>query len=155
MKRHAWSIPYILPGLVVLLALAGCAREQDADGPGVARPAAVIAPESQRVVEEYLRAASQTSGAEMYALIAASERDDETPESLKDTAHDRYSPATTWSVLKTEEKENAAEVIVEFQGAKVDPNPYRFTLTREAGEWRIVQSPELHEDDSDGIEIKL
>jgi hypothetical protein len=43
-----------------------------------------------------------------------------------------------------------------FKGAKVDPNPYRFTLIREAGDWWIVQSPELHgEDRKDRIKIKL
>jgi hypothetical protein len=46
-------------------------------------------------------------------------------------------------------------VVVDFRNAKVDPNPYRFTLTREAGEWRIVQSPELHETADDGMRIKL
>ena len=72
------------------------------------------------------------------------------------TAHDRYSPGMTWEVLKEESSGDSASVVVDFKGAKVEPNPYRFTLTQEANEWRIVQSPELHEDDDrDDIEIKL
>jgi hypothetical protein len=46
------------------------------------------------VVEEYLKAATAADGATMYGLIAASERDRESPETLHDTAKDRYSPAT-------------------------------------------------------------
>ena len=111
---------------------------------------------SAGVVAEYLRAASRADGAGMYALIASSERDDESPETLGDTARERYSTDTTWQVLKTDERASKSDVVVDFKGAKVDPNPYRFTLTREAGEWRIVQSPELHEEDKDDdISIKF
>jgi len=107
------------------------------------------------VVEEYLRAAGSADGQRMYALIASSERDDESPDTLRETAAERYSAGMTWEVLKADENGSASDVIVEFQGAKVVPNPYRFTLTREAGEWRIVQSPELHEEKKDGIKIDL
>jgi hypothetical protein len=96
-------------------------------------------------VEEYLKAASQADGARMYGLIASSERDDESPETLADTARDRYAPTMTWQVLKVEETGSTARVVVDIQGAKVKQNPYPFTLTREMGEWRIVDSPELHE----------
>jgi hypothetical protein len=92
----------------------------------------------------------------MYGLIASSERDDESPETLRKTAADRYSTATKWEVLKAKETGSTAEVVVDVQGAKVDPNPTRFTLTRESGEWRIIDSPELHEREKDGgIHIKL
>lgn len=111
---------------------------------------------SRGVVEEYLKAASEADGAKMYALVAASERKSESPDSLHDTAEDRYATGTSWEVLKTEESDSTSKVIVEVKGAKVEPNPYTFTLSKEAGEWRIVQSPELHEEDKPGrIKIKL
>jgi hypothetical protein len=141
--------------LTMALAIGGCsysARERSGDS-GASLPPVAIA-ESQAVVEGYLRAATQADGAEMYALIATSERDEETPQSLRETAADRYSSNTTWKIVKVEQKESTSEVVAEFKGAKVEPNPYTFVLTKEAGEWRIVQSPELHEDDDD-IQIKL
>jgi hypothetical protein len=143
-------------GVLVGLALAGCSNAgREPEGGTTATAPPVTAPGPDTVVENYLRAASKADGDEMYALIATSERKDETPDSLRKTAADRYSPDITWKVTKTEEKDSTAEVMVKIEGAKVDPNPYRFTLTREAGEWRIVQSPELHETDKDGIKIKL
>lgn len=92
----------------------------------------------------------------MYALVSSGERGGETPETLRKTAADRYSSATTWEVLKTSESGGTSEVVVDFHGAKVDPNPSTFTLTRENGEWRIVDSPELHERQKEGgIHIRL
>jgi hypothetical protein len=111
---------------------------------------------SRAVVEDYLKAASAADGATMYGLIASSERRRESPETLRDTAKDRYSPATKWEVLKAEESGSTSQVTVELKGADVDPNPTRFTLTKEDGQWRIVDSPELHEREKDGrIRIKL
>lgn len=111
---------------------------------------------SRAVVEDYLKAATAADGATMYGLIASSERERESPETLRDTAKDRYSPATKWEVLKAEESGTTSQVTVEFKGAEVDPNPTRFTLTKENKEWRIVDSPELHEREKDGrIRIKL
>ena len=111
---------------------------------------------SQRVVEDYLKAARIADGAAMYALIAGSERESETPDSLRKTAADRYRSDTTWEILKTEEKGGASHVVVDFKSADVKPNPVKFTLTKEGGEWRIVDSPELHEREKDGrIRIKL
>jgi hypothetical protein len=139
------------------LALVGCANPQARQGGGpapVSPPRIEITSGPQKVVEEYLEAARNGDGAGMYALIASSERKDESPRSLQNTANDRYSPSASWKILKTEENGSSAAVVVEFQDAKVDPDPYRFTLTREAGEWRLVQSPELHEDDDD-IKIKF
>lgn len=141
--------------------LAGCAGPADhtvnAQSPS-SRPSApaLTKPASQQVVEEYLKAAASADGARMYALIGGSERKNETPETLRKTAADRYSSGMTYEVLKTEETDNSSEVVVEFKGAKVDPNPTKFTLTRENGEWRIVDSPELHEREKHGgIHIKL
>jgi hypothetical protein len=126
-------------------------RRTDADS-----PPAVAVSGPQAVVDAYLKAAAEAEGPGMYALIASSERDDESPTTLADTARNRYAAGMSWKVLKAEEAESTARVIVEFTGAKVDPNPYTFTLTREAGEWRIVQSPELHEEDKeDGLTIKF
>ncbi len=140
----------------VALTVGGCGGQNiRATSPQAPAPApAPLKPASQTVVEEYLRAAAAADGQSMYSLLATSERRDETPQSLKDTAHDRYSPGMTWQILKVEETGNTSNIIVEFKGAKVDPNPYRFTLTQEAGAWRVVQTPELHEDDND-IKIKL
>lgn len=148
---------------VVAAALSGCGnnpRIDAANNPNPQTPKITIpaVPGSRRVVEDYLRAASSGDGAAMYALIASSERDRESPETLGDTARDRYSPAMKWEILKAEESGSTAEVVVDFQGAKVDPNPSRFTLTREAGEWRIVDSPELHEREKNAkgkLRIKL
>ena len=140
--------------------LAGCGpndRTVNAQSPS-SRPSApaIVKPASQQVVEDYLKAAASADGARMYALIGAGNRKDETPESLRKTAADRYSSSMTYEVLKTEETDNSSEVVVEFKGAKVDPNPTKFTLTRENGEWRIIDSPELHEREKHGgIHIKL
>jgi hypothetical protein len=141
----------------MILLSGGCAERGPAGGgSGALRVPAPIASGPSVVVEGYLKAATRADGAGMYARIATSERDDESPKTLADTARDRYATGTTWEILKTEEKGSAADVVVDFKRAKVDPNPYRFTLTREAGEWRIVQSPELHEEEkSDGIKIKI
>jgi hypothetical protein len=145
--------------LAVSLGLGGCADSRRSggaeDGPRIPKPS-VLKSGPRAVVEDYLKAAARADGAGMYALIATSERDDESPQSLADTAHDRYSPNMTWEVLKEAARSSSSDVVVDFKGAKVEPNPYRFTLTQEAGEWRIVQSPELHEDDGrDRIKIKL
>ena len=140
--------------------LAGCGpvdRTVNAQSPS-SRPSlpAITKPASQQVVEDYVKAAASADGSRMYALIGGSERKDETPETLRKTAADRYSTNMTYEVLKAEETDNSSEVIVEFKGAKVDPNPTKFTLTRENGEWRIVDSPELHEREKNGgIHIKL
>ena len=149
---------YILPATTMMLALAGCSRSRtEPGGPGAAGPPpATMTSGSRAVVEQYLQAAAKADGAAMYALIASSERKDEGPKTLADTAQGRYSPQTSWETLKTEEKGSTSQVVVEIKGAKVQPNPYKFTLSREAGEWRIVQSPELHEEDQhDGIKIKF
>lgn len=157
MKYPLNAVP--LGGVLALLAglaLGGCSntgREREVSATSTPAPALVSGPNT--VVEDYLRAASKADGAAMYALIATSERKDETPDSLRKTAADRYSPDITWKITKTDEKESSAAVVAEIKGAKVDPNPYRFTLTREAEEWRIVQSPELHETEKDGIRIKF
>jgi hypothetical protein len=155
--RHDARVRHALL-LAVLLALGGCANSRSGGGPdsGATTKPAIMTSAPRSVVEEYLKAAASADGARMYALIATSERDDETPQSLGDTAHDRYSPNTTWEILKEENTGSSASVVVDFKGAKVAPNPYRFTLTQEADEWRIVQSPELHEDDDrNDIKIKL
>jgi hypothetical protein len=157
MRQIRWGSSWAAVVIGMLILAGGCApRDTTGGGAGTARVPAPIAAGPQAVVEEYLRAATRADGAGMYARIATSERHDESPKTLADTARDRYSTGTTWEILKTEEKGSAADVVVDFKGARVDPNPYRFTLTREAGEWRIVQSPELHEEEkSDGIKIKI
>jgi hypothetical protein len=153
--------PRLGMGVALSLGLAswGCGQAPSGGGGAPAAPSIPRAPivsGSRAVVEEYLKAASEADGAKMYALIAASERKSESPKSLQDTAQDRYAPSTSWEVLKTEEGDTAAKVVAEIKGAKVDPNPYTFTLSKEAGEWRIVQSPELHEEDNKvRIKIKL
>ncbi len=137
----------------------GCVVRTEGGGGTTSPPKIRVEPVvsgSRAVVEDYLKAASAADGATMYGLIAASERKSESPESLGDTAKDRYSPATKWEVLKAEESGSTAQVTVEFKGADVDPNPTRFTLSKESGQWRIVDSPELHEREKDGrIRIKL
>lgn len=149
-----------LLGVATLAAgLGGCTSTISGDSPGgsrVSRPVIPSVSASQRVVEDYLRAASNADGARMYGLIASSERDDESPKTLGKTAADRYSTATKWEVLKTEESGSTSEVVVDMKNAKVDPNPTKFTLTREAGEWRIIDSPELHEREKNGdLHIKF
>jgi hypothetical protein len=142
-----------------LVLCGGCVLRTESSGSSGSPPKVKIeaaAPASRSVVENYLKAASAADGATMYGLIATSERKRESPESLHDTAKDRYSPSTTWEVLKTDESGTTSQVTVEFKGADVDPNPTRFTLSKESGEWRIVDSPELHEREKDGrIRIKL
>jgi hypothetical protein len=159
MKPRRGSILCAVIGIVAALAIGGCVRVAREGGGGTstsASPRSPFASGPRVVVEEYLRAAARADGPGMYALIASSERGPESPKTLADTARDRYSTDTSWEILKVEEKGSTADVVVDIKRAKVDPNPYRFTLTREAGEWRIVQSPELHEEDkSDGIKIKL
>jgi hypothetical protein len=149
----------LVAGMVLLSAGCGLNQTGGMSSPAIPSPGKVSVPlisGSRAVVEEYLKAASEADGAKMYALIASSERESESPKTLKDTADDRYSTATSWEVLKTEEGESSSKVIVQTKSAKVEPNPYTFTLTKEAGEWRIVQSPELHEEEKDGrIRIKL
>lgn len=137
-----------------LLTASGCAERTGTTGASRA-PAVEIASASRGVVEEYLQAAAKADGARMYALLATSERRDETPDSLRKTAADRYSAEITWEIEGVNEQANSSTVVALIRGAKdVEPNPYRFTLTKEGGEWRIVQSPELHEDDDD-IKIKI
>lgn len=148
----------ILPAIACLIMVSGCSQQTGAGNRSSSAPAkpAAVASGSRAVVEQYLQAAAKGDGPGMYALIASSERKDESPKSLADTARDRYSPQTSWDVLKTEDKGSTSQVVVDIKHAKVDPNPYKFTLSREAGEWRIVQSPELHEDDKrDEIKIKF
>ncbi|HEU4754222.1 MAG TPA: hypothetical protein VFU47_14020 [Armatimonadota bacterium] len=148
LARH-WFV--YLPVAALALGLCGC-RQGDRTVSAASRAGSG----PRAVVEQYLQAASRADGASMYALIAGSERDDESPTTLADTARDRYSTGATWDVLKTEPAGTTAKVIVELKGAKVDPNPTTFTLTQENGEWRIVDSPELHERDKNGgIHIKL
>jgi hypothetical protein len=147
----------VVPALAFLLASSGCSPSRNQSGAAPHSPASQPAPAtsgSRAVVEQYLQAAAKADGPAMYALIASSERKDESPKSLADTARDRYSPKTSWEVLKTQEKASTSQVVVDVKHAKVQPNPYKFTLSREAGEWRIVQSPELHEDDNRN-EIKI
>jgi hypothetical protein len=139
--------------------LGGCTSTISGDSPGgtrVSRPVLPSISASQRVVEDYLKAASTGDGARMYGLIASSERERESPTTLGKTAADRYSPSTKWEVLKTRETGSTSEVVVDMKGAKVEPNPTKFTLTRESGEWRIVDSPELHEREKNGdLHIKF
>ena len=151
MKSGHW-----LGAALLALAVSGCTSTISGDSSRVAKPVLPAISGSRRVVDDYLKAASSADGSAMYALIASSERDDESPETLRKTAADRYSTAMKWEVLKAKETGSTAEVVVDVQGAKVDPNPTRFTLTRESGEWRIVDSPELHEREKNGgIHIKL
>jgi len=154
--RRTWQV---LGVGALAAALGGCTSTISGDSRGgtvVTRPAIPAISASQRVVEDYLRAASSGDGARMYGLIASSEREDESPKTLGKTAADRYSTATRWEVLKTEEHGSTSEVVVDVKGAHVDPNPTRFTLTRENGEWRIVDSPELHEREKNGdLHIKF
>jgi hypothetical protein len=149
----------VVPALTFALVLSGCSSSRNGHGAAPHTDASkptLLASGSRAVVEQYLQAAAKADGAAMYALIASSERKDEHPKSLADTARDRYSPQTSWEVLKTDEKGTTSQVVVDIKHAKVKPNPYKFTLSREAGEWRIVQSPELHEDDKrDEIKIKF
>ena len=114
------------------LLLGGCAPGREA--PVSAQSPVLTLSGPQRVVEDYLKAATSGDGAAMYGLIASSERDDESPKTLGDTARDRYTPSTRWEVLKTEERDSTARVVVDVKGAEVDPNPTTFSLTREAGE---------------------
>lgn len=153
-RGRIWSLA--AAGLV-MVGLGGCTSTISGDSPGrVSRPVIPSVSASQRVVEEYLRAASEGDGARMYGLIASSERNNETPTSLGKTAADRYSTGTRWEVLKAEERGSTSEVVVDVKGAKVEPNPTKFTLTRENGEWRIVDSPELHEREKNGdLHIKF
>jgi hypothetical protein len=142
--------------LVLLAAVSGCMRPEGGAGPQPDLNPVIPVPEARKVVDEYLHAAAAGDGDRMYALIASSERKNETPRTLTDTARDRYKPGMTWDVLKTDQGDSSGTVVAEFKGADVEPNPYRFTLTRENGEWRIVQSPELHEEDKPGrIKIEL
>ena len=153
MSRTVVAICAIAAGLS-----AGCVIRTEGGAPGTPPRVRVerVASGSRAVVEDYLKAAAAADGATMYGLIATSERGRESPETLRDTAKDRYSPATKWEVLKAEESGSTSQVTVEFKGADVDPNPTRFTLTKENNEWRIVDSPELHEREKDGrIRIKL
>ena len=144
----------LLGALCGLCVLAGCAPSREV--PVSAQSPALSLSGPQRVVENYLKAATSADGAAMYGLIASSERDDESPKTLGDTARDRYTPSTRWEVLKTEERDSTARVIVDVKGAEVEPNPTTFSLTREAGEWRIIDSPELHEREKSGrLRIKL
>lgn len=138
-------------------ALAGCGGTTiGANSGSGTRLAAPAVSGAQRVVEDYLKAASNADGAGMFALIGAGERDDETPETLRKTAADRYSSEISWDVLKAEESGAGAKVIVEIKGAEVDPNPTTFTLARENGEWRIIDSPELNERKKNGdLHIKF
>jgi hypothetical protein len=144
---------------MLAVALGGCTTTISGDSRGhtvTARPGLPAIAASQRVVEDYLRAASTADGARMYGLIASSERENETPKTLGKTAAGRYSTATKWEVLKTEEQGSTSEVVVDVKGAQVEPNPTKFTLTRENGEWRIVDSPELHEREKNGdLHIKF
>jgi hypothetical protein len=154
---HTRTLVRLFCAVALGAALSGCGGERlrasSDGGPGRAVPA-VSGP--QRVVEEYLKAASTADGARMYGLIASSERDNESPETLRKTAADRYSTDLSWEVLKAEESGDTAKVVVEVKQAKVEPNPTTFTLTRENGEWRIVDSPELHEREKrGGIHIDL
>lgn len=147
---------FVVPALLAVI-LNGCGGvtigANSGSGARIAVPA-ISGP--QRVVEDYLKAASTADGSRMHALIGAGERDDETPETLRKTAADRYSSNFSWDVLKTEETGNTAKVIVDVKGAKVDPNPTTFTLTQENGEWRIVDSPELNEREKNGdLHIKF
>lgn len=141
--------------LIGLIGAAGCTGPAPERTTGAGSTPAAIVSESRAVVEEYLRAAAKADGAGMYALLATSERKDETPDSLRKTAADRYSADITWEIEKVDEQASSSTVVTQIRGAKdVEPNPYRFTLTKESGEWRIVQSPELHEDDGD-IKIQI
>jgi hypothetical protein len=159
MKRMSRFTLGIVPVLALLFALPGCSPARNGSGAAprsASSKPAPVASGSRAVVEQYLQAAAKADGPGMYALIASSERKDESPKSLADTARDRYSPQTSWEVLKTDEKSSTSQVVVDIKHAKVQPNPCKFTLSREAGEWRIVQSPELHEDDQrDEIKIKF
>lgn len=150
MERIRNSVFALLCGLLLLAGATGCPqRDQEGTTP------AVTVPESRRVVEEYLQAARRADGERMYALIATSERDDESPKSLRETAADRYTASTTWEFVNVEQRENTSEVHVRIEGAKeIEPNPYRFMLTREGDAWRIVDSPELHETEG-GIRIRI
>jgi hypothetical protein len=156
MRDRRYSVRILWLGLAVVFAVAGCAgprRDRAGNGNGASAPAVVS--DSRAVVQEYLEAATKADGTRMYALIATSERDDESPDSLRDTAADRYRPDTTWYIEKVDEQASTSTVVVRLNGVKnVDPNPYRFTLTKEGGEWRIVQSPELHETKG-GLRIEI
>jgi len=141
---------------LLTVALGGCTSTISGDSRVGSRPLIPAVSASQRVVEEYLRAASNSDGARMYGLIASSERERESPTTLGKTAADRYSAATKWEVLKAEEHGSTSEVVVDVKGAQVEPNPTKFSLTRENGEWRIVDSPELHEREKKGdLHIKF
>jgi len=144
-------------GLVLAVALAGCDDARvGAYSDGRAGRSIPVISGPRQVVEDYLRSAAKADGSGMYALLGSGERDDETPESLRKTAADRYTAGMKWDVLKATETGSRAEVVVDFQGAKVDPNPTKFALTRENGEWRIVDSPELNEREKNGdIHIKF
>src|SRR5688500_15549453 len=94
MKSKSFLIHTLFAAATAMLVV-GCTRERAAENTTVVKPAAIVSG-SRAVVEEYLRAAAKADGAGMYALIASSERKDETPQSLADTARDRYSPNMTW-----------------------------------------------------------
>jgi hypothetical protein len=103
----------------------------------------LASPGARRTVDSYLRAAEDGDGQWMYALLASSERLRVDPATLASAARLSYSRDPEWDVLKAAEQDGAAEVVVQFKRADVEANPYRFILAREAGEWRILQAPEL------------
>lgn len=158
----AWAVGWrtVMPLVALSLLSAGCSPRQSTEsrGPAPQAPAApaapALAPAPQRAVESYLQAAAQSSGQEMYALLAESERKDHEAEDLAKDARKHYPSGATWEVLKTEVNGTVADVIVEFKGADVDPNPYRFTLSQENGAWRITHAPEVEGGGAD-IKIKL
>lgn len=145
------------------LFVAGCAPSSSPGSPGSSPPSAApvpstpkpATPASQAVVEQYLRAATQADGDRMNALLAGSERKDHDARSLRKDASENYSSGATWQVLKTDEQGDTSEVTVDIKGGKVDPNPFKFVLTREAGEWRIVKSPEVKHDEHHGPSIHI
>jgi hypothetical protein len=83
----------------------------------------------RRVAESYLRGAASADGSAMYGLLGSSERDDETPDSLRKTAAERYSRNITWNVLTVEESGSSAKVIVDLEGADVDLTGLETLLT--------------------------
>jgi len=85
---------------ILAVALTGCGGTAiGANSGSRSRSTAPAITGAQRVVEDYLKAASGADGARMYALIGAGERDDETPETLCRTAADRYSSNIRRKVL--------------------------------------------------------
>jgi hypothetical protein len=105
-------------------------------------------------VDSFLQAARTGNGQDMLALLASGLQGKNSAKDLSEGIPSHYPAGTSWEVLKEETHGAVSDVVVEFKGAQVDPNPFRFTLTREGDVWRITHAPDVKEGGG-GIKIKL